>query len=107
MATGSDLTAARDAAALTTIPRIEVSQSQVVQYRPLDWDCSAIPGIQELWAETLGDPAICIAILDGPVDRTHPSFRGAHLSQVDALVPGQADNGPACQHGTHIASVIF
>jgi hypothetical protein len=60
-----------------------------------------------LWAETQGDPDICIAILDGPVDRLHPAIRGANLVQLKTLVPGAADDGPACRHGTHIASVIF
>jgi hypothetical protein len=63
--------------------------------------------IRELWAETLGDPAVCIAVLDGPVDLSHASFRGANLTQVATLVPGTADLGPACRHGTHVASVIF
>ena len=64
-------------------------------------------GIRELWAETLGDPAICIAVLDGPIDLSHPSLKGANLTQGKTLVPGTADLGPACRHGTHIASVIF
>lgn len=66
-----------------------------------------LPGIRELWAETRGDPAVCIAVLDGPVDLTHPSFQGANLTQEETLAPGIADLGPASRHGTHIASVIF
>ncbi len=66
-----------------------------------------LSGIRKLWAETLGDPAVCIAILDGPVDLSHPSLKSANLTQVETLVPGTADLGPASQHGTHIASVIF
>src|SRR5262245_56451891 len=66
-----------------------------------------IPGLQELWAETLGDPRICIAILDGPVDLSHRSLAAARLKRVETLVSGTADRGPALQHGTHIASVIF
>jgi hypothetical protein len=66
-----------------------------------------LSGIRELWAETLGDPAICIAVLDGPVDLSHPSLKAANLTQVETLVPGTADFGPASRHGTHIASVIF
>src|SRR5262245_9034780 len=64
-------------------------------------------GILELWSETLGDPRIVVAILDGPVDLSHPSLRGAALTQWETLTPGTADRGPACQHGTHLGSVIF
>jgi hypothetical protein len=68
---------------------------------------SVLSGIRELWAETLGDPAVCVAVLDGPVDLSHPSLKGANLAQGETLVSGTADLGPACRHGTHIASVIF
>ena len=34
-----------------------------------------LSGIRELWAETFGDPAVCIAILDGSVDLSHPSLK--------------------------------
>ena len=66
-----------------------------------------LSGTRELWAETLGDPAVCVAVLDGPVDLSHPSLNGANLTQGETLVPGAADLGPACRHGTHVASVIF
>lgn len=66
-----------------------------------------IPGIKELWAEALGDPRVCIAVLDGPVDQSHPSLAAANLRRVETLVSGIANQGPASQHGTHIASVIF
>jgi hypothetical protein len=46
-----------------------------------------------LWAQTRGDPRICIAVLDGPVDEEHPCFRGAHLTHL----PTTAD--PACGGG--------
>ncbi|HAZ43344.1 MAG TPA: hypothetical protein DCZ55_02380, partial [Cyanobacteria bacterium UBA11371] len=49
---------------------------------------SIIPGLQDLWAKTLGDDRICIAILDGIVDRTHPSLAGAKLTQLETLVSG-------------------
>ncbi len=67
----------------------------------------AIPGLQELWGETLGDPRISVAILDGPVDLTHQSLRKAKLNQIETLVQGEAEQGPASKHGTHITSVIF
>jgi len=66
-----------------------------------------IPGIKELWLETLGDSDICIAILDGPADLAHPTLLGANLRQLETLTRGEVDRGPACRHGTHIASVIF
>jgi cyanobactin maturation PatA/PatG family protease len=83
--------------------------SQVHPGRPRHWsiDDVPLPGIADLWSETLGDPTICVAILDGPVDTSHPSLRGANLTQFETLVPGAADGGPATQHGTHVASVIF
>ncbi|ETX08109.1 MAG: hypothetical protein ETSY2_07315 [Candidatus Entotheonella gemina] len=55
----------------------------------------------------MGDPGICIAILDGPVDVSHPCFNGASLTPVQTLISGAVDQGPASQHGTHVASVIF
>jgi cyanobactin maturation PatA/PatG family protease len=68
---------------------------------------AAIPGLLELWAETLGDSRICIAVLDGPVDLTHPSLAGANLTQMETLVLGGAESGPVAEHGTHVASIIF
>lgn len=55
-----------------------------------------------------GDPRICVAILDGPVDLAHPCFKDAQLTSIPTLVSGQAASGGiASQHGTHVASVIF
>ncbi|MCH8044360.1 MAG: PatA/PatG family cyanobactin maturation protease [Planctomycetes bacterium] len=70
-------------------------------------DNTAIPGLQDLWKQTLGDPQVRIAILDGPVDTSHPSLSGAHLEVIETHLSGVADAGPASQHGTHVASVIF
>jgi cyanobactin maturation PatA/PatG family protease len=64
-------------------------------------------GLQELWELTLGDPRISIAVLDGPVDVSHPSLALAELTQLSTLVPGIGVDGPATEHGTHVASVIF
>jgi hypothetical protein len=66
-----------------------------------------MPNIEALWVETLGDPHICVAILDGPVDLSHPSLRRAQLRQLDTLAGGAGVEGPAGRHGTHIASLIF
>lgn len=66
-----------------------------------------LPGLRDLWARTLGDPEICIAVLDGPVDLAHPSLAHAQLTQIESLVPPVADANAATEHGTHVASVIF
>ncbi len=70
-------------------------------------ELSVIPGLRDLWAETLGDRSVSIAILDGPVDLTHPALHGADLLQLESLVSGEPDAGPASQHGTHVASILF
>jgi hypothetical protein len=67
----------------------------------------AIPGLADLWAETRGDAEVRVAVLDGPVDRSHPSLRGANLEQGETLVSSVADRGPAARHGTQVASLIF
>lgn len=68
---------------------------------------AALSGLRELWAETLGDPRICIAVLDGPVDLSHPSLSGAQLSRLETLAAEPTGGGSASRHGTHVASVIF
>ena len=47
----------------------------------------SIKGLGDLWAETTGDPRVTIAVLDGPVDRTHPALVGADLTTVEVTVP--------------------
>ncbi len=66
-----------------------------------------VPGLEEVWAETQGDERVCVALLDGPVDRSHPSLLGANLRPLPGPAPALPDDGPACRHGTHVASVIF
>lgn len=55
-----------------------------------------------------GSPEICIAILDGAADLSHPSLRGASLERFDCMVQETPDNnGPMSNHATHIVSTIF
>jgi len=70
-------------------------------------DISVLPGVKSLWDESMGVPGICVAVLDGPVDQSHPCFEGANLTRLPTLVSGVADRGSASQHGTHVASIIF
>lgn len=64
------------------------------------------PGVSELWKQTTGDKRIKIAILDGPVDLDHSCFHGSSLEQFPTLAGG-GGGGPATEHGTHVASIIF
>ncbi|MFD3547032.1 S8 family serine peptidase [Streptomyces sp. NPDC058655] len=54
-----------------------------------------------------GDPRVCVALLDGPIDLSHPCFAGADLTRLDTLVQEPAGQGPMSRHGTHVASLIF
>lgn len=67
-----------------------------------------IPGLHRLIERTKGDERICVAVLDGAVDLTHPSLVGAKLTVHPVLGEGQATIGGAMStHGTHVASVLF
>ena len=66
----------------------------------------SLPGILRLWEETTGDPEIRIAVLDGPVDLSHPCFAGAALKLGQPLTSPQG-HIEASQHGTHVSSLIF
>ena len=70
-------------------------------------DITAIPGIVDLRRHARGDPCVCVAVLDGPVDRDHPCFAGANLTPLATLASGRATGGGMSRHGTHVASVIF
>ena len=43
---------------------------------------SSIPGLLDCRRQTLGDPEICIAIVDSRVDLSHPCFAGAQLREI-------------------------
>ncbi|GJF01569.1 cyanobactin maturation protease PatG family protein [Pseudonocardia sp. D17] len=66
-----------------------------------------VPGLRELQGVTLGDPEVCVAVLDGPVDLAHPCFAGADLTALETLVPNVADDSVMALHGTHVASLLF
>jgi cyanobactin maturation PatA/PatG family protease len=54
-----------------------------------------------------GNPAVTVAVLDGPVDLTHDCFRGASMRPLETLASANAAEGGATAHGTHVASLIF
>jgi subtilisin family serine protease len=67
-------------------------------------DITAIPGIADLRRHTGGgDPRVCVAVLDGPVDLDHSCFAGADLTPLATLASGRGMS----RRGTHVASVIF
>lgn len=71
-------------------------------------DLATIPGLAELWSQTIGDPRIRVAVLDGPVDLGHPAFAGARLRSAEGLWPLEEDfDGPKARHGTHVSSIVF
>jgi hypothetical protein len=71
-------------------------------------DVRSVLGRQALPDEhTIGDASVCIAVLDGPVDLSHPCFAGADLTTIDTLVQEEAGDGLMSLHGTHVASLIF
>jgi cyanobactin maturation PatA/PatG family protease len=67
----------------------------------------ALGGLRALQEESLGDPDVCVAVIDGPVDLSHPCFAGANLRRITTLVQDPAGRGPMSVHGTHVTSMIF
>ena len=68
---------------------------------------SLVPGLASLQSCSPGDSRVRVAVLDGPVNLTHPCFRGADLRQIDSLVHDSAGPGRMSRHGTHVTSLIF
>ena len=67
-----------------------------------------IPGLAECRQQTLGDPEICIAIIDSRADLSHPSFSGAQIQEVMPMWMHSVMGGRGgAAHGTHVASQIF
>lgn len=70
-----------------------------------------VPGIANLWRITKGDPRITIAVIDGPVDTSHPCFAGVSLQTLhlkgQAPVTCRSRAQGSCNHGTQIASLLF
>lgn len=67
-----------------------------------------VPGLAALRAQTLGDPNVIVALLDGAVDVEHPCFEGARFRHVH--VDWTDDHEPLSEfprHGTGIASQLF
>jgi cyanobactin maturation PatA/PatG family protease len=70
---------------------------------------NTIPGIPELWAETLGDKRVCIAVIDSNIDYEHSSFKGADIRTIGLFNSGNngSNENYTLDHGTSLASIIF
>jgi subtilisin family serine protease len=68
---------------------------------------SLLPELRLLWNESIGDPEITVAVLDGPVDLSHPCFEGSNLKRVETLVSDEEGADGMSIHGTHVTSLIF
>ena len=66
-----------------------------------------LTGLGPAQSAMLGEPEVCVAVLDGPVDLSHPCFAGANIRRLDTLVQDPAGQGRMSVHGTHVASLIF
>ncbi|MGW4146465.1 S8 family serine peptidase [Streptomyces sp. DSM 41931] len=66
---------------------------------------SILSGLPSHW--TAGDAEVRVAVIDGPVDLSHPCFAGADLHRLDTLVGEEAGPGPMSVHGTHVTSLLF
>jgi cyanobactin maturation PatA/PatG family protease len=66
-----------------------------------------ISGLLSLWKKAAGgDPAVRIAIIDGPVDFNHPSLNGANVA-LRRQVAGFAAPTIRSEHGTHVSSLLM
>jgi subtilisin family serine protease len=66
-----------------------------------------IPGVLPLWQSVSGGaPEVRIAIIDGPVDLSHPALSGAHVT-LGGQVAGAASPAIRSEHGTHVTSLLM
>ena len=72
-------------------------------------ETSSIPGLRDLWRLTLGDPGVCVAVLDGPAALEHPCLRGANVRRLRSywLDDGADVEDGLVEHATHVCSVLF
>jgi subtilisin family serine protease len=64
-------------------------------------------GLADLRQQTLGDPEICIAVIDSRVDLLHPALAGAQLKEIVPAWLSSRMGSSGASHGTHVTSIIF
>lgn len=71
-------------------------------YTPTIFEEPTIFGWKPIPPECAGSPSVRVCLLDGPIDLDHECFSGASLTQLISY-----RTHPACDHGTHVASILF
>lgn len=66
-----------------------------------------LPELKRIWQESIGEPEIMVAIIDGPADLSHPCFEGADIIYLGAPASRDAKIAPLFQNATAVASIIF
>ncbi|MER5388883.1 S8 family serine peptidase [Saccharopolyspora sp. NPDC002686] len=67
-----------------------------------------IPGVRELWQQTLGDPDVVIGLVEGLPDLAHPCFAGSGLGVLEPdWLPAVEVEDPYVEHATFVASMLF
>jgi hypothetical protein len=67
-----------------------------------------IPGVQELWEHTRGDPTVTIGLIEGLPDFSHPCFAGADLTVIEPeWLPATPVIECIVEHATFVASILF
>jgi subtilisin family serine protease len=64
-------------------------------------------GLTSLMASTRGRPDIAIALIDGPIARTHAGLAGANIRELSGAPGSACDRArAACDHGTFVAGIL-
>ena len=68
-------------------------------------DMHAMVGLAPLMAASEGSTSVTVAVIDGPVDRTHPALTSA---QIEVLGDAACEplEGVGCRHGTFTAGLL-
>jgi cyanobactin maturation PatA/PatG family protease len=66
-----------------------------------------LPGLGLLWKCTKGRKDVRVAIVDGPVDTSHPCLRNAELLALRGIEGPSSAHSLDYTHGTQVTSVVF
>ena len=66
-----------------------------------------VPGLRELQASGSAARGVTVAVIDGPVDLSHPAFRGADITELREGIGPSRYVDASRVHGTHVTSILF